>query len=963
MQDTSAEMTARDETIFTDARWIWDGGDLSPRNAWRLFRRAFEIEDGPGSVEVRITADTRYVLHVNGERVGQGPARGFPDHWFVDTWHVGHLLQPGRRNVIAVHVLHFGVATFQSLKTRGGLLAEVVSDATPMLVTDNSWRVCDPDGFEPRSNRMSCQLGFVEFVDARAFPVGWTRPEFDDSGWQNATDVGPVGTPPWTALVPRDIPPLQEQFVRPTHVERLAFVQPIHQAVVIDIRCHMDPHAANHANQIAYAGYLVTILRVHESTEISLIFGWGRVGCAGIDGDWAERSSMEHGPDDQLALTRFLTQGDHLVIVDVSTIDHGHGLRIGIDGPASFISHTAGESPFATIGPIGESPDPNAVFPPVPGIDPELRKQIRGMRSAGDAEAVGHLLRPVSPDLVSPFDLFTLSTRPSERVEVPVPGRLQRFVGGQGETVPIEPGRDTEIILDMGRELSGYPVLDLEAPAGVTIDAFGFEYLRGDHRENPLLLDNSFRYTTCGGRQRYVSPTRRGLRFLQLTIRSSETRAAVVIHDVGMLESHFPVSRVGQFRCSDPVLEDIYEMCRRTVIACMEDTWVDCPAFEQTYWVGDAFNTARFATWLFGAESLTERCIRLVAQSACQNPLLASQVPSGWVSVIPNWTFFWVMTAREHWLRTGDESFARDLWRVAQDALQAYLQHLDDNGLFAIDAWNLLDWAPIDQPNSGVVTHQNCILVIALRAAADLSDVAGDAGGSRKFRETADELAAAIDRHLWSDDEGAYIDAVHADGHRSSTVSVHGQMFALLAEVPSGARKERLERLLLDPPEHWVRIGSPWMSAFLYDMLADIGHAEVALDHIRENYGRMLRHGATTCWEMYPESNFVAGQDRLSRSHCHAWSAAPARFLPQRILGVQPLDPGWTRIEVRPEPCGLLWAEGRVPLPREGWIDVSWRIGEDGCMAIDVSAPDEVEMFGQNIQQDVRVETNEEQRL
>src|SRR5690606_20553728 len=101
------------------------------------------------------------------------------------------------------------------------------------------------------------------------------------------------------------------------------------------------------------------------------------------------------------------------------------------------------------------------------------------------------------------------------------------------------------------------------------------------HRENPSLLDNSLRYITRAGRQRYVSPTRRGLRHLQLTVRPGEVTDDIVLHDIGMIESHYPVSRVGSFRSSDPLLEDIYEMCRRTVIACMEDTWVDCPAFEQ----------------------------------------------------------------------------------------------------------------------------------------------------------------------------------------------------------------------------------------------------------------------------------------------------------------------------------------------------------------------------------------------
>ncbi|NYN01807.1 hypothetical protein GPV29_24210, partial [Salmonella enterica subsp. enterica serovar Typhimurium] len=83
------------------------------------------------------------------------------------------------------------------------------------------------------------------------------------------------------------------------------------------------------------------------------------------------------------------------------------------------------------------------------------------------------------------------------------------------------------------------------------------------------------------------------------------------------------------------------------------------------------------------------------------------------------------------------------------------------------------------QPNEGIVTHQNLVMVVALRAGAELADVAGDSDTAARFRDRADTLARAIDTHLWSDEAGAYIDAIHTDGTRSDTISVHCQMYAL----------------------------------------------------------------------------------------------------------------------------------------------------------------------------------------
>ncbi|WP_445482725.1 alpha-L-rhamnosidase-related protein, partial [Rahnella variigena] len=137
------------------------------------------------------------------------------------------------------------------------------------------------------------------------------------------------------------------------------------------------------------------------------------------------------------------------------------------------------------------------------------------------------------------------------------------------------------------------------------------------------------------------------------------------------------------------------------------------------------------------------------------------------------------------------------------------------------------------------------------------------------------------------------------------------QVVAYLCGAAEGDRRETLERYLVSPPPEFVQIGSPFMSFFYYEALVKSGHYERMLDDIRKQYGSMLAHGATTCWEMYP--NFAenrADPDMLTRSHCHAWSAAPGYFLGESILGVKRLDDGWQSVEIAPQPCGLTWARG-----------------------------------------------------
>lgn len=936
--------------------WIWDDGPASPRNAWRFFRRTLTLDaETLARVDeqtmLHLSADTRYLLWVNGTPVGHGPVRGHPDRWFFDSWPVGHLLVEGE-NVIAVHVVHLGVATMSYLRNRGGLRAALELPDT-ILGTDQEWRVHTPAAHDPRSNRLSVQLGFTETWDARRTDVeAWRRPGFDDSGWVPATVIDPAS---WPVLLPRDIPPLQEQPVRAERVVQLAEVQPPAISHGLDLRAQMSPEAADHADHVGYRGWLLWRLRVQQDSPVvlRLIRPHATVVVDGRVHRWEELADGGQG-------TRVLPlepgTGERLVLAEVSAIDHGHTVFVTVQadpGTVELVPVLVGSSElFATVGPVtgavrGDAERPWQAAPPLPDGLAERVEQVGSvaelaevLTAAGVSVAAG--LRPVPEALVSPVCLFPGAVF-SRRRTVPVPRSVQTLASGLDTVVPRFEGGDTELVLDLGRELSGFWELEVSAPAGTVLDLYGLEYLDGDHREDTFLLDNTLRLVCGGGRQRYRSPSRRGLRHLQVTVRHTEATDPVVLHQVSVAESHHAVTPVGSFRCSDARLEQIWEMSRRTVLACMEDTYVDCPAYEQVMWVGDSYSSSRFAAALFGAEDLTRRCLRLAAAGAAQNPLIGSHGPSAWDAVIPNWTYFWVWAVREHWFRTDDRAFAGEIWPQLDAALTAHLGHLDGDGLLNIRSWNLLDWAPLDQPGDGVVSHQNMLLVIALDAAADVAEAAGDGVSVERLRASAERLRDAIDAHLWSEADRAWIDAIHADGTRSEVISVHTQMFALLSGVARGERRRRAEEVVTRTPTDWVQIGSPWMSIFRYDALALLGHADVALADLRRDYQMMLDAGASTCWEMFPSSDFLDGRDMLSRSHCHAWSAAPASFLPEQVLGISATVPGWRALRVRPEVCDLDWARGRVPLPGRGHVEVSWRITE-GRMRLDVQVPAGIEV-------------------
>ena len=932
------------------AKWIWGGEEVSPRNEWRCFRKTFHVpEGGENGARLHISADSRYVLFVNGERAGRGPVRSWPAEQFYDTYDIGRLLKPGRTNAIAVLVLHFGVANFYYIRGRGGLLAELEGGGRTgtLAATDGSWRTSRLAAQDPRSPRMSCQQGFADIYDARKWDERWTDADYDDADWPLANIVGPVGSGPWKKIVPRDIPFLTEETVYPSRVASLQAVKPPRWAAALDVRNGMLPDSANHADRVKYAGFLATVLTMRESGKLTLGFPNGRVSSVWVDG---RLCGGWYGDQPERYCDLELAAGDHFVLIDVSGGDHGGSFHIAADSGSEFVLRSpaaaaaGNDTPFAIVGPFHYTIDID--HQGVEPLDLEQPDYVRakGIKHERDLESFREWVRPLPGGMYSEDDVFGSNVWRTAAVSYAVPPELDRCVQASPEpaVVPRFDGMDTELVIDFGKEWSGFIGFEAEAPEGTVIDLYGLEYMKDDYRQHTYGLDNTIRYICRGGRQQYISPVRRGFRYLVVTIRQAS--APVRLHRVFVNQSAYPVAQNGYFRCSDALLNDIWEISRHTTLLCMEDTFVDCPSYEQVFWVGDSRNEALVNYYVFGALDIVKRCLNLVPGSGEMTPLYVDQVPSAWNSVIPNWTFFWVTACAEYAAHTGDRAFAARIWPAVRHTLTHYLRHVGERGLLDIKGWNLLDWAPIDQPNDGIVTHQNMFLAKALRDAAGLAAAAGVPQEAAPLAERADALRKAIDGQLWDEERQAYIDCIHADGRRSATFSMQTQVVAYLCDIAEGKRKERLEGYLVAPPASFVQIGSPFMSFFYYEALVRSGQYDRMIADIRHSYGMMIENGATTCWEMYPNfSENRANPNQLTRSHCHAWSAAPGYFLGAVVLGIRRLDDGWKRAAVAPEPCGLQWARGAVPLPQGGRIEVSWRI-DGGRMELHVSAPDDVEL-------------------
>ena len=907
------------------AKWIWDTSGEHPRNYWLAFRKTFDSPEDIDDAVLNITADSRYVLYINGKRIGFGPVRSWPFEYSYDSYHIKDYLLPGK-NVIAVLVTHFGISTFQYIEGRGGLIAQLDfyrgGDIVESLITDESWKNKEHTGFQRASVRISCQQAWAEIFNANSFSQDWINVDFDDSHWSYSIELGGYGTEPWKSLIPRDIPYLTEEPVYPRRIVSLKEVSPLKTHISLDVRPNFFPEDYS-ANPKAFLGYIATVIESPKDTKGRIVFPFGK--WVSVYGRFKLNGKVyEVRNENEIEVE--LKSGENLFLMDISGRYHEFFVHMGFDfeEELSFRSPVFDNFEFVTIGPFDKK-DILLIGKPV---DYSLRetqeyRDIWNINSAEELYRYREFVKPIFREHTCKENVYTLSTVKKVLKEYDIPVDFHNLVI-PNETYTLIKGSDgdVEFIVDFGRELSGFVEFDIDSPKAVILDLYFFESMHNGTIENTNGLNNTLRYITREGRQTYRSFIRRGFRYVMVTVRN--LKGFLKFYSIKSYLSTYPVAHLGSFYSSDYLLNRIWEVSQYTERLCMEDTYVDCPAYEQTFWVGDSRNEALINYYTFGAYPLSKRCLKLVPKSLYRSILPESQVPSGWQNILTAWTLFWMSACKEYYIFTGDRDFLNDIYPSLMETARNFERFINEDGLLEITAWNMLDWAPMDTPDSGVVTHQNALLVKALKDVAYISEVLGKKEDMDYLLRFADNLKDAINRHLWDEEHKAYIDSIHSDRQRSKVISQQTNTIVYLCDCAEGERKQLLESYIINPPEHFVKIGSPFMSFFYFEALTKIGRIDKILESIRRDWGLMLDYEATTCWETF--IGFL--KDRLTRSHCHAWSSAPAYFLPAYILGVRPMEPGFRKVLIQPDLCGLKWARGTIPTPY-GIIEISLKEEND----------------------------------
>lgn len=417
----------------------------------------------------------------------------------------------------------------------------------------------------------------------------------------------------------------------------------------------------------------------------------------------------------------------------------------------------------------------------------------------------------------------------------------------------------------------------------------------------------------------------RTFRFIQLEIVTDKEPLTITGFDY--LETGYPLEVKTWVKTSDDSMQKIWNISERSLKRCMQETYMDCPFYEQLQYAMDTRSEILYTYMVSADDRLARKSFDDFRRSRRCDGLINCCYPSYNNNVIPGFSIYYILMLYDHMMYFGDKALIRSYLPTIDEILEYFHCHLTEDGivdkiggqLFRDKNWSFIDWSTKWDATSGVptatlsgsITMESLLYIMGLEHAAQMAQFVGRNGIADEYLKRAEKVKESVHDHCIGNN------GMIQDGPGIDEYSQHCQVFAVLTDtIGLEQGKENLLKTILNKQEYAQCTVA--MAYYLYRALEKCDLYEYT-DELWDTWRNMIKNNLTTCVED------PVGQ----RSDCHAWGALALYELPAVILGVHPKKPGFEEMEVKPIPGKLDWAEGEVITPK-GIVEVAWKKeGED----------------------------------
>ena len=394
--------------------------------------------------------------------------------------------------------------------------------------------------------------------------------------------------------------------------------------------------------------------------------------------------------------------------------------------------------------------------------------------------------------------------------------------------------------------------------------------------------------------------------------------------------------RTGQFHCSNPLLNKIYD----TTLWTFENLTlggyvVDCPQRERMGYGGDAHATIPTGLTNYDLGAFYTKWSQDWRDAQAEDGSLPYTAPTYWGGGGPVWCGFCITLPWEVYRRYDDRRILEENFPTMERWLAFLETHARGDMLARWGGeWDFLgDWLwpgakGVNGDTRDTLFFNNCYWIYNLETAARVADVLGRGPAAAAYRRRADAVRTAVHRTFFDPRVRTYVSGMPAYVAMALLVDLPPE------EVRPAVWKQLEEEILVHRKGH-IHAGITG-GAMLFKSLGTFDRQDLILPMVlKQSYpgwGYMFRRGATTVWE-----SWEGEQSLLHSSYLFVGS-----WFHEGIAGIRPSPdmPGFRQFIIKPGVAAapsVHWARASYD-SIYGPISSQWRLGS-GKFRLKVSVP------------------------
>lgn len=553
----------------------------------------------------------------------------------------------------------------------------------------------------------------------------------------------------------------------------------------------------------------------------------------------------------------------------------------------------------------------------------DARLKVAGWNAAGFDDAAWESAKPVP----APSSLLVSQTMPPMRVT------------GEYPAVAMQAFGDTVFVFDMGINLTGVVRTNLRGEAGTRVTLTHGELLKADGRIEMRNLDIYYRpmdglgfqtdtYFMKGDGVETFTPefTYHGFRYVEVR---SDRPLTLRKEDMTALFIHTDLERVGQFSCSNDLLNRIWAATNQSYLGNLHSIPTDCPQREKNGWTADGHVAIDLALLNFDGITFYEKWLDDFIDNQRPEGNISGIIPSAgwgyddWIGPVWDAALFIIPDALERYY--GDTRAIHKLYPTLEKYLGYLMNRENEDGTVT---YGIGDWVyyrtqtPTEYTTTCFYYWDNVLM-------ARFSDLTGHDGSP--YRRKAKQLKALINRKYFDAGTGLY-----ANGSQTA------QAVALALDIVPDEHRENvaanLNRLVVDNDYHldFGVLGSKYVPR----MLSEYGYGEtayrMAAQETAPSWGNWIKLGFTTLAETW-----VLSPEFRDASVNHVFLGDISAWMVNTLAGIN-YDPGkrgFEHIIIRPDFISdLTWVKGEYRSVK-GLITSEWkREGDQVTLSVTIPA-------------------------